>query len=442
MKAIFQVTMKNFSNLLLALALSIAVWISAVTAADPTVEKVFPRTTTIDFVGKDPSLVMLENSASQVSITMSAPQSIWDSLTRDTGMVRALVDLSELGPGEHDVPVQIQVGVSPVRVVTYTPASITIRLDAIVTKVLPIRLIVKGEPDIGYLAETAVLAETAATISGPSSYVEQVEEVRAILDIEGISEMVDRSVSLTAVDINGVEVGDVTVNPSQVRVTQPVSQRGGYRNVVVKVITTGQIASGYRVTNISVFPPAITVFSDDPGLVESIPGYVETMPLDLTGAKDDLDTFLSLNLPPGVSVVEDQSVEVQVGIAAIEGSITLGNMEVIVEGLSPGLVAEISPQSVDVILSGPLPVLDNLRTSDIRIVINLEALTEGVYQRIPQVAVSLDDIQVQSILPGSLEVRISKSPTVSPTPTPGLGEGFHNTITPTPSRTPTIITTP
>lgn len=438
MKNIFHVITKNFSNLLLALALSIAVWISAVTAADPTVEKIYPRTVSIDFVGKDPSLVMLSNSASQMSITMSAPQSIWDSLTRETGMVRALVDLSELGPGIHDVPVQIQVGVNPVRVVSYTPVLITIELDAIVTKVLPIRLIIKGEPDIGYLAGSPTLGETAATISGPSSLVEQVEEVRAMLDIEGISETVDRSVSLNVVDINGDSVDNITMNPPQVRVTQPITQRGGYRNVVVKVITSGQIASGYRVTNISVFPPAVTVFSDDPGLIEGIPGYVETMPLDLTGAKDDLDTFLNLNLPPGVSVVEDSSVEVQVGIAAIEGSITLGNMEVTATGLTPGLSVEISPQSVDVILSGPLPVLDNLKTSDIRIIINLEGLTEGVYQRIPQVEVSLDDIRVQSILPGSIEVRISNAPTVSPTSTRDLGESSQTTLTPMPSVTPTI----
>jgi YbbR domain-containing protein len=189
----------------------------------------------------------------------------------------------------------------------------------------------------------------------------------------------------------------VTIEPSQIRVTQNITQLGGYRNVVVKVITMGQVAGGYRVTNISVFPPAVTLFSDDPGLVDEVPGYVETFPLDLTGVKDDMDLFLSLNLPPGVSVVGDQDVEVQVGIAAIEGSITLENMPVTVIGLSPGLKAEISPQQVDVILSGPLPALDSLRASDVQIIVNVDGLVEGVYQRIPQIDIN-EDIRVQSVL--------------------------------------------
>jgi hypothetical protein len=55
-------------------------------------------------------------------------------------------------------------------------------------------------------------------------------------------------------------VTGVNISPAQVSVRKAISQRGGYRNVVVKVIVDGQVARGYRVTNISVFPPAVTVF--------------------------------------------------------------------------------------------------------------------------------------------------------------------------------------
>lgn len=436
MNNFFRTVTRNLSNLVLALALSIAVWISAVSDSDPTLERVYPRSVTIDVVGKDPSLVLLERSATQVSLTLRAPQSIWDQLTREQGAVRALVDLSELGPGEHEVEIQVQIAITPVRVVSYSPASIDIRLDAIDSLVFPVRLIVRGEPAIGYQAGDPLLTENSVTLSGPSTQLQQVEEVRAILDIEGVSESIDRLVTLQAVDLNGIEVEGVSLNPSQVRVTQGISQLGGYRNVVVKVITTGQVASGYRVTNISVFPPAVTLFSDDPGLVEQVPGYVETFPLDLSGLKDDLDLFLSLNLPPGVSVVGDQEVEVQVGIAAIEGSVTLENMSVVVTGLETGYRAEISPQTVDVILSGPLPALDSLRVSDVRIILNVDGLTEGVYQRIPQIEIG-EDIRVESILPGSIEVRILPLPTATPTVTENLGEELSTTGTPQPTQTPT-----
>ena len=73
-------------------------------------------------------------------------------------------------------------------------------------------------------------------------------------------------------------------------------------------------------TNITASPPNLVVFSTNPQLVNNLPNFIETTPLDLTGAQDDLDVRLSLNLPRGISAVGDQTILVQVSIAAIEGS--------------------------------------------------------------------------------------------------------------------------
>ena len=92
---------------------------------------------------------------------------------------------------------------------------------------------------------------------------------------------------------------------------------------MVKVDTNGNIANGYRLTNISAYPPTVTVFSADPKLVDNLPGYVETAPINLAGMRDDKDIRVSLTLPPGVSIVGDQTVNVQIGVSTIESSVTL-----------------------------------------------------------------------------------------------------------------------
>jgi hypothetical protein len=135
-------------------------------------------------------------------------------------------------------------------------------------------------------------------------------------------------VSMFARDQAGAQINDVTITPERITADLDIIQRGGYRNVVVKVVTSGQVASGYRLTNISVFPPAVTVFSTNPQAVERLPGFVETIPINLEGVKEDLEINATLNLPAGISLVDEQSVTVQVGIAAIEGSVTLSNMRV------------------------------------------------------------------------------------------------------------------
>ena len=210
----------------------------------------------------------------------------------------------------------------------------------------------------------------------------------------------------------------MTINPEGVRVNIPISQQGGFRDVAVKVIVQGQQAAGYRIENISVFPPVITVFASDPELVNELPGVVETQPLNLEDRKEDISTRLSLNLPENITVVGAQTVQVQVSISPIQTSLTLLNQPINVNGLDEGLAAEVFPETVDVILSGPLPVLDALTSDDITVSVDASGLAIGSYQLKPEVRTLVDNVLVESILPETVEVVIAIPNTPTPTAFP------------------------
>jgi YbbR domain-containing protein len=312
----------------------------------------------------------------------------------------------------------------PVKIVSRTPQTVTINLEQVVKKDIPIRLIRRGEPAIGYQADDVSLGQQTVQVSGPASVVQNVAEARVLLDIAQASDTINRSIPVEIVDANEVPVAGVTVTPAQVIVEQPISQRGGYRNVVVKVVTStgSSVGSGYRLTSMSVFPPTVTVFSSNPSLIDSLPGFVETSPLDLTGVREDIDLPLPLNLPDGVEVVGEQTVLVQLSVSAIEGSITLSNLPVEIVGLPTNLVARISPTTVDAIISGPVPLLERLTEEDVRVSLDLSEVEAGTYQFAPRVTLSIQELKIESILPGSIEVvvdlRSRVTPTFTPTPTP------------------------
>jgi hypothetical protein len=230
-------------------------------------------------------------------------------------------------------------------------------------------------------------------------------------------------------DGNNKPVDGITISPQAVTVSEEITQKGGFRNVVVKVNLKGQVASGYRVANISVYPPIITVFSQDQQQVDNLPGYVDTTEIVLTGSKDDLDERVGLNLPANITVVGEQFVQVHVSVASIESSLTLSNMPVEVVGLPEEFQAEISPATVDVIVSGPIPILDMLTAKDVRVVVNMGGATLGVGQHEPVVELKITDLKVQSILPSSVEITVIIRPAVSPTATGQLPEA---TSTPKP----------
>jgi YbbR domain-containing protein len=408
---------RNIGPLFVAFFLAVLVWVSAVISADPNVLLPLERAVPIEFIGKDPTLKIMGEYVDEVTVTIEAPRSVWDILNSETTAVRAWVDLSSVMPGEYILPVQIEIDSNLARLIRQDPEEISLALEELVTRTFPISLVTSGEPLLGYSFGQPLLTPSEVTISGPSSIVDRVRQVRTSIDLTGLTETITRTLTVNALDASGRPLTGLVLTPSTLRLVQPVTLLGGYRNVIVKVVTTGIVANGYRLTNYFASPASVVVFSSDPRIVDELPGYIETEPLDLTGAFDDFEALLELNLPENVTVVSDNRVLVQVSIAAIETSLTV-SIPVEITGLDPLLIAEAAPATVDLIVSGPVPVLTNLKPDDIRVKIDLSGFEEGVYQVIPVVDFLPAGVKRVSLLPTTIQVTITEAPTPTVTPTP------------------------
>lgn len=397
---------RNLPTLLLSFLMAGVIWALAVNSIDPSVEKVYPNPVNIEIIGQAPNLVITNELPETISVTLRAPNSTWNSLLNEKAPVRAIVDLSGLSVGPHVAPVQIQIGIRPVEITSQNPRSVSISLEQLQTRTMNINVEVTGELAIGYQADPPVISMNSATVSGPASLVERVNQVKVVNDISGVKDSVVRSLPLVAVDENGTVVNGISINPEKVTISQNIVQRGGYRNLVVRVVTVGQIASGYRLTNIFVFPPTVTVFSSNPALVDNLPEYIETQPFDLTGLKDDVETLVGLDLPAGIELVGDQQVRLQVGIAAIESSLALTNVTVEPTGLAANLVARITPNVTDVIIGGPLGKLESIKISDLRVLMDLTGKMAGKYTISSGFSLNILELRIDNLLPVAFEVVI------------------------------------
>jgi YbbR domain-containing protein len=418
----------NLRTFVLALLLAILVWAVAVNEENPIEEKVFPVPVPIQLRNLGPDLMLMGNPHLQTSITIRAPKLVWDTLTLD--QIHVTADLTQVEPGTYAVPLVATLDQPTARLTRIDPVSLTLTFEKRATRELPVRLEQKGDIARGYEAAGAQLAPLTTTLSGPASLVDSVSEVRAAISLAGLKDDYNDIVLLTPVDSTGKTVTGLELRPASIHVLVPIAQKQGFRDVTVSPIITGQVASGYRLTNITVSPPAVTVSSPDPLQVSTLPGYIETLPLDITGWNSDRTVRLALILPPGIALEGEQAVFVQVSIAAIEYSLT-ASRPLEFQGLGEGLEAAASPEKVDVLISGPLPILNQLQQGDVQVFLDLKNLGEGTYQVTPQVNLLPTELRVEKVLTSPIEVVIRAIPTVTPTLTP------TETPTATPTETPT-----
>ncbi len=407
MKAL-QWLFKIIPTILIALVLAIIVWFSSVTASDPNEEGLIPTPIPISVIGLHPDLILSGDIPDVASVMVKAPQSVLTRLINEPNLIKITANLSGLATGEHNISPQVDIAIGPTEVLRVTPATFTISLESIQTKELPINFSMIGNLPISYEAGEPQLSMGNVQVSGPTSLVSEVTQVIATIDLTNITANVNKLVDLRALNANGAIVTGVTLSPSSVRVEIPITQLGGYRNVFIKIITTGQIAQGFYLTGIYANPPTITIYTSDPDLANNMPTFIETMPINLNGADEDFETNVALSLPEQIQVVGDQNITVQVGIAAIESSINFSNVPVQYLNLGNRLKVTLTPDVVDVYLSGPLFLLDNLNFSDIIVTLDLQNRGTGIYQLVPRIEFGNELIKVDAILPGTIEVNISQ----------------------------------
>ena len=116
----------NLRTFLWSFLLAVAVWVAAVSAADPDEVRQYPNPIPVEIIGQDPGLVITGEVPQQVELVIRAPQSVWQRLSSQDVEIHAILDLSGLSSGEHVLGFQIQIPVGPVRIESMTPENATV----------------------------------------------------------------------------------------------------------------------------------------------------------------------------------------------------------------------------------------------------------------------------------------------------------------------------
>jgi len=399
----------------LALVLGLMVWLVAQASAQPMDEVTLPAPGSVllalELRDVPDGLAAFDPSVTRARVRLRGVPSGLATVREDD--LSAWADLHDVvaSPGRVRVAVHAAcdgcVGTG-VRVVRVIPAEITVRVEEATTKEVSVR----AELTDGALAACrevdAEVQPAAVVLRGAASVIEQVSGVVARVSAIG-SDTAEPSVAgvpVVAVDREGNEVTAVEAVPSSVSVGLGIVDRDTCAEVSVRPVYN-EPPSGYYVAEISVSPRRVELRGDPDTLDEiRLEGVVLTEVIDISDSRQQMTTAAPLDLPTGVMPVgAHDTVTVTIGVSPFPGTRSV-DLAVATVGVSAGLkVAAVSPAAVQVLLSGPLPALNELDPSALRATLDVTGLGPGAHRVRPRISLPTG-IRARSTTPPDVDVRL------------------------------------
>ncbi len=206
---------KNLWLKILSLAIAIAGWAYLRLTPNPVIAARFVQQFNVPLettgLGPDESARFAER---QAIVAVEVPR---DGSTIRPDMIRAVLNLADRGAGVYNVPVQI---IAPkLEIKSLSPASVTLSIERIEERSLPVSLHYLGGARRNVVVQDADVLPGYARLRAPTSDLSRVAEVAVDVPMASTTSSFDAMVRPFATDEHGVEIPSVAVSPNLVRVS-------------------------------------------------------------------------------------------------------------------------------------------------------------------------------------------------------------------------------
>jgi YbbR domain-containing protein len=202
---------RNFGLRLLSLFLAVLGWAYFRFATNPVIAARFDQQLSVPITASNLTAGYIARFPERVAMVTVAPKRGEPAIKPDE--IKAVLDLSNRGAGVYNVPVQL---VAPSVVVqSLSPASVTLSIEKVEQKMLPVAVHYAGQGNV--VVDHFSLTPKSVTVSGPTSELAQVATVRVDLSLDTQAASLNEMIRPLPVDSSGKEISDVQVVPNLVR---------------------------------------------------------------------------------------------------------------------------------------------------------------------------------------------------------------------------------
>ncbi|WP_068677490.1 YbbR-like domain-containing protein [Oceanobacillus sp. Castelsardo] len=305
------------------------------------------------------------------------------------------VDLEGLEEGEHTVEIEHEV--SNQLKMTIEPSEIDIYIEERAQEDFEVSIdfVNQDKLPVGYELGDYTINPSEVTITSSRNIIERIGVVKVFVDVAGVKEPIkNQEFPVNVYDIQG-NVLNANVTPEKVKVSTEVNNPS--KKVKLNMETKGELPEGYSLISMKPKIEEVEVFatSDILAGIESI----STEEIDLSQITETGVIKVGLALPEGVIVPEVETIEVSI---ELEQTKILEDVPINVDGIDGQTVQFLKPKDkkMDVTLIGNEAEVGGITKDDIRLYANGSGLNKGQHNLPVEIEMEAesDDISISAEL--------------------------------------------
>lgn len=247
----------------------------------------------------------------QVSITVEGKNSIVGNMSATD--FQAVADFSKLSEVDA-VPIDVTAKkyANQLEITLGNVNTMKIKKDQVISVSVPVNIVLDGEVAAGYAVGSTTGTPNLVKVTGPENLLSQAKEIRAEVDIDGVTHDVTTATEPILYDKEGKEIksSQINMDTSLIEVSVAVWKT---KMVGIKLQSQGTPAVGYEMPSFDYEPKQVEVAAPD-DVLEDL-SVIDLGTVSVQGLKENYEKDLNLNedlLPEGVILVDDDAEDVKI----------------------------------------------------------------------------------------------------------------------------------
>lgn len=372
----------NLGLKILALFVSVGLWIIAININDPVSENTYTVNVTLQNSGVLSSAgkyFEVKDNSDRIKVVVRGTRTALSQFNQ-TDIV-ATADVSKITE-DNLVPIELSTTKQSDKIEGIRSESqyVKLALEDVRRLQMPIEVKVLNDPADGYILGATQTSQNVVILSGPESIINQVESAAVEIDVSGATTDVKISlpIHLYSEEDDIIDTSKVNMSVQEISTTASILQKAV---VPLIAIPQGTPTQGYVLNGIIEGLPTEITIAGKSNIVSKIPYIDISESLDVNDIYQDTSYEININdyLPDGVSLVgtvgNNGILDISVGVdKESEKTIVLDPEAIQVIGVPEGFSATVSDleNDVEVSVSGLKSLLDAVDESKLVPIINVD----------------------------------------------------------------------